>query len=560
MARKRGKEGLWSLVVVLSSALAFWAVPARGQEATSPAAGPRKGVVLRIEQLSATDYELLVDMGKKDGLGNGDRVNVFSRVTLVHPVTRKKVEDLLPVGEATVSSVGERMSTVSVGTARPDRFKVGDVVAAASKAPAEPQPACEISEQALVCPECKEDPEAQALHEAWLDTVGRSVVARQATWGAFLALNPETRFKTQVEAELKWLDDTDALLRRRSEPPAPKVSVRHDALTSVVEGARVRVAVTLESTVSLRRVRVFFRRLGDAPFDSLVMNEASTGYYQADLPQEMTGAKGAIEYFVEAETASGQRVTLIRDAGTPLSVAVEPPAADEPDRAGRCRVSTQAEWADFYLTDPGRDHFWRIEGDLRYTLDLGFLDSFRMGFGVFQGEGGPAEFIEKKQGDPARLVVNYVYFETALALGTDRVTLNPRLVVGDIGDNWGAGEGEPDPLEKMSRDSGDMFGAHLYLRIGREDETNLLLGGSLTSEMGNEAIIKMNLALLDMFPMGVSAVATSFPVGDDYAARLIYELGWRPSDWLEVSGQFGVNMRNIRHIGIGGGFGLAVLW
>jgi hypothetical protein len=176
-----------------------------------------------------------------------------------------------------------------------------------------------------------------------------------------------------------------------------------------------------------------------------------------------------------------------------------------------------------------------------------------MGVGVFEGEGGPAAEVEAEEFVPTRLSLGYVYFEPALSFADGRLSLLPRLVFGSIREKV-----RPDDPYHHSGEG--MFGFHTYLRIGRDTETNLLLGGSLTSEMGNEALIAMNLELLEDVPMGVSAVATSFPVGSDYAARLMYLVGWRPNDRVALEAQFGVNMRNIRHIGIGGGFGVAVSW
>jgi len=129
----------------------------------------------------------------------------------------------------------------------------------------------------------------------------------------------------------------------------------------------------------------------------------------------------------------------------------------------------------------------------------------------------------------------------------------PRLVVGGIQEKALPGE------ENLHR--GDsIFGAHAYLRIGKEEGTNLLFGGSLTQDMGIEALVTMSLAVFEHFPLGVSVAATNLPVAEDYAARMALRLGWRQLDWLSIDALLGLNMRNIRHIGMGTGLGLTFNW
>ncbi len=285
------------------------------------------------------------------------------------------------------------------------------------------------------------------------------------------------------------------------------------------------------------------------------MNLDGDTAWAATVPGEKITMEG-FQYFIEARDVKGRPVPLVGTGYSPRRVEVFEEARPAPSEEGRSRANTSFEWVDFYNGHARQDYFWKIEADYAYHLRLWkFFEAFRMGFGIYQGAGGPTRFIEelaKTGGEPTSIAITYAYFEPEIRLHR-LFSIMPRLLIGGIQEKVVPG--------MESRHAGDgIFGFQTYMRIGEADRTNLLLGISFTEELGMEALIKMSISILDRFPVGVSAAATNMPLNDDYAARLLLHAGWLDLDWMSVYGTFGVNLRNIHHVGMSGGVELSFLW
>jgi hypothetical protein len=507
-----------------------------------PAEGGRTGYVIQVEGV-----EVLVDLGSDSGVVPGDLLRLYSAITIVHPITKKKIDDRILIGTEKVASVGRAVSLVRLEGLSEGRLKVGDyaipVREETRQKAAAPKPAS--------CPACEADPVAKAVHEAWLGTVGKPLPDRLEAWKRFLASNPGTPFRQAVEAEIASLA---ALAERASlpaaveQPAAAAVSSGHFPLTSLLAGRSATVTIAMHSELPVDRVVLLYREGGSKLYKEAPMQVSGDTAWSVRIPDADVKA-GWLEYCIEAVDARGTRIRAFRTAEAPWEVAVTEPPVSRPDRTGRSEAHASFEWVDFYLSNANTDAFWKIEADYAYFLRWGPFRSFRMGFGIFEGRGGSTWNIEHPSAGiaPTRLTISYGYFEPEFSFG-DYFALLPRLVVGGVGERVEHGDSD------RHRGKG-IFGAHAYLRIGRQAGTNLVVGGSFTQEVGIEALAEMNVALVKHFPMGLSASATNLPVGENYGARMTFHVGWKQLDWVAVVARFGVNLRNIRHAGVGGGLG-----
>ncbi|MCO4764160.1 MAG: hypothetical protein KC502_21795, partial [Myxococcales bacterium] len=82
-----------------------------------------EGMLLAIE---AAEY--VIDLGRRDGLTPGTRLQLYRTIRIAHPVTGKKVRDRFSIGFATVSEVSERMAVLQPLTSQKGRLRVGDPV------------------------------------------------------------------------------------------------------------------------------------------------------------------------------------------------------------------------------------------------------------------------------------------------------------------------------------------------------------------------------------------------------------------------------------------------
>lgn len=515
-----------------------------------------EGMVLRIDDLGPGSYELVVDIGRDLGVVEGTELHLFARTRVEHPVTGQVIEDLVPLGAETVIRSGRYLSVIQLETSRRDLYRVGDVVTT-GQTPGNGVMQTAGPTAAAECMPCESDLQALEVHLIWLASIGRSLDERADAWRSYLAIVPDTPFASQIEREIAFLEaagqDRAVLQRERlkekSVSKRPRAS--HRPLAEIPQSMPLSPVLTLSSEAGIQAVTLFYRRQGEKYYAPLPMLPIGDLSHRARIPEEAL-LPGRIEYFIEAVDGSGARIAAFRSAESPHTVRIVPPPVFDSPTEGRSSASLDFEWVDFYLDNPGQDQMWVVEGDLKYRLEHGVFYSLAMGFGIFEGRGGPAELIELGDLDPVKLAVNYVYFEPEISLG-DYLHIIPRFLVGGIQEKKEIG----DPT---IRRSGGVFGFHGYLRIGKERGTNLLVGASVSQEMGNEGIIAMNLDVLENFPIGVSAVATNFPVAEDYAARLLFQIGWEQFDGLSLTAQFGVNMRNIHHLGLSGGLGLVFNW
>jgi hypothetical protein len=503
--------------------------------------------------------EIVVDAGRADGLEPGAKVRLFTSVKMKHPITRKTIVDLIPLAVLNALRVGDGLSVLKPQGKHLGRIKVGDVIRF-RLAPA--IPAEEIQCKVKKCPKCESDPDLKAVHDAWLATLNMPLDKRVSVWNKFLVRHRMNKYSKQVRAEVENLNKLKELVwlgkieqKQRKLEARPKVEVAFVAPDKVQQGSPMTPVIAVVSDQPLAGVSFMWKKAKEPRYHLAQMQPSGDSSYTATLPASAVET-GTLDFFIKATDSRGKALSLAGTAGAPKEVVVEQGHKVRQDRKGRSRASSRVEWVDFYLKEPGADAYWNTEADYAYRLKFKFLHSFRMGFGMYQGQGGVTECIENPEActdtGKVKLAVGYAFFEPELRL-SDKVHILPRLVVGTI-------QEKQDPFSSDRRLGDAMVGFHAYLRVGDEEGTHLLAGGSATEELGTEALLAMNFAVFERVPIGISAMATNFPVNEDYAARLLARVGFKPADWIALETYFGVNMRNIRHLGIGAGAGVTLNW
>src|SRR5258706_14308574 len=173
--------------------------------ASDASAATRRGTILTID-----DGRAIVDLGAKDGLRERAEVRINKRYVLVHPVTKAKIEDELPLGSGRIEKVSERIASVTLGNI--SKAVVGDVVvvevddgAVANGEPAPPAGAYAEGAARVACQPCQRDPEAKKVHEAWSAALQLGAADRKSAWLRFLQANPRSPYRAQVVRELAFL-------------------------------------------------------------------------------------------------------------------------------------------------------------------------------------------------------------------------------------------------------------------------------------------------------------------------------------------------------------------
>jgi hypothetical protein len=526
-----------------SSGLAAAAIFAPLVALADPSPSPeRRGVILRIE-----DGRAIVDLGRKQGVREKMLAHVRKRYVLVHPVTQAKIEDELPLGDAVVERVSESIAAVYLGNVQ--KASVGDAVVVDTPAPPKARPPVRAG-----CAACERDPASMKVHVTWMTALSQDARTRRDTWRTFLHENPKTPYRPHVEREIAFLS---TLLDPTPETPDIQVFGTLASLDRIHAGDPLSPAVILPEAgrEKLRGVYLYYRRAGAPLYAQLEMSPDGDGYYRAEVPANRLSPP-AVEYFVEALDLSGRSRPVFRSASRPWPVEVEAAAARPDDKRGRSEFRFAYQYVDFYLPKSNHDFYWQMDASFTYKVDLGPFAFFRLGFGYFEGYGGEAVRIEQSgAGSPAKLDAlsfGFVYLEPELRLHEYFAVL-PRLVLGQIDRQALAGIDSGQHTARMA-------GGYGFLRIGRREGTNLLLGAGATENAGFETQITMNLALFEKTPLTFSAIVSNFPVQEDIGLILRAGVARQVGDWMEVGATLGFAARNINHAGVSLGTTLAFKW
>lgn len=495
-----------------------------------PAAADRieRGTVVTVE-----GDEIYVDVDRGRGVTPGSPVRFKRRVVLKNPTTGKPLEDELPLGKTALSFAGE---TLSMAAATPDVETVepGDIVEVLVVG-ADPPAAAPTATTV--------DPDAGAMLDLWRASATLGLSARIAGWKDWLSAHPATSVAPQARAYLIDLEHLrDSLLDQAGTEPErgaqPVLDVLlHDPPRQAAPGRSLAVAFATRAPDDIVAAWLHVRRAGDATFRRVELSRDGDGYLRGELPAAAVLGPG-VEYFAEVALRDADVAAAVGTAEAPVAVAVEAPTAADlfVERQGRSRITVQTSYLDFATFDDRdlTDRFVLLESDFLYRLRAGWLHGVRVGFGIFNGEGGYRD----APGAATGLNYGYVEAEARLAPG---VAVMPRLVTGLGPDGIG-------------------FGIEGRVRLGPEEETNLVFEGSRLPDIGFLSGVRLEWRVLRAFPLGFGVAVTDQPAQGDLGVRFSADVGCRVLSWMQPTVRVSIQGRSLEHVGAGAGLGLVFDW
>jgi len=540
-----------------------------GRIASAPQAPERpagEGTIVRV------DRELLVvDLGRDAGFTEGQRVPLWRPITVRHPITGQSLRDRYPLGSVQVYSVGESLTVLRPveGLLRPPA--VGDRVVAPDAIAPPPRPARPARAVAVATPAAataaaatEATPPAttparpavtvaapgvsadeRALLTTFMSTLGRPPEERVLRWNAYLHYHPATPWSDRVRAELDALRAAPPSASAPPPPPAqaqPYPRTRGAVADSLRLGDSARVALQVTG-VAVLGGRVSARRPGAERYTTIALTRDGDGFLRAEIPAALVTLDG-FEYFVEVDVEGGAAVPVLGVADHPLRVAVERGPGDAPNPRGRTRIDLRADYADVGSRTIGSrfvaQRFVLVEGDFLQRLQTRALYGYRVGFGVFNGEGLPL----------SQLAGDALSTPSTVAYGYHELEFSPSEFVhliarGQVGVHRG----------------GLVGGAQARVRIGYEQRTNLVIGGDVLTEVGQKAFFALNFhphARLPMLAQG--EVFNQSIASGDPMFRVVAQVGWRATDWFTVAARGSYQLRNIENGGFGAGLSTTFDW
>ena len=531
------------LAVALTVALAAVAAPARADEIV-------RGVIVKTEA-----REIFVNLGERRGVADGDELRIKRPITLRHPVTRKPVEDWLPIGTATVSRAGASMSMAVLEPALRAQIAIGDLVEVyverddhasvvtpppAAPAPVDPRPLPEV------------DPDTAEVLRLWRTLTGATLDRRISAWEGWLASHATSPHAAAIREDLEVLRaEREAQNPRRPTGAAP-IALAHDAPARATSGRDLQLVFVVDDPAALASAALHYRARGASTYQRTLLTREHGIYLRGAIPAAAVTAPG-VEYFVETARAGGELAEAFASAASPHAVEVDrPPLLTVFDPApGRIRMTVRTTYLDFATFDHRqvdgkdvnrRDRFALAEIDVLYRL-RGPLAGVRAGFGSYQGAGGFADAVWTDANPAPTVGFQYGYVETELSTSDAKVPLGAALrVIAGVGND------------------GFELGGAARVRIGDLARTNLSAGIDGIASIGFVSDLRLEAWPAARLPVGISVGVTDQPGQGDLGVRLATDLGWQARSWVRPTVRLSWQGRTAVHAGIGGGLGLVFDW
>jgi hypothetical protein len=342
-----------------------------------------RGAVVKIEA-----RELYIDLGSSRGVVVGAQLRIKRAITLVHPVTRAKIDDWIPIGSALVTQAGEVLSRAVVGELA-DSVKVGDIAEVlVERTPAvvarAPKPTATV------------DADTADVLGVFAAQVGQPIEVRIAAWERYLSARPRSPYADAVRRDLETL----GALRDQMHPrPAAaraelRVAVAHDAPQVAAIAAPIPVVFVLRDPERVASAYLHFRTAGAPTFAAVLLARDHDRYLRGAVPAEVVQPPG-VEYFVEVSAPDGTTGLAIGAPAQPVAVAVAAaPVVDKfGSTPGRSTARLAFDYMDFATFDrrggDRTDTLVHATADFTYRM-ASFVESLGVGYGVYAGTGGSA--------------------------------------------------------------------------------------------------------------------------------------------------------------------------
>ena len=507
-----------------------------------------EGTIIQVSQ-----QEVIVDLGHRQGVPKGATLKVFRRLEVRHPVSGEAIVDRFPIGALPLEQVGELLSIATERGGLQRMPSVGDhVIYEIADPTKEPPP--EAAEVVAVGRTLEE----QSLNKIFHDGLGTPLKYRVVLYEEHLLAFPEGAHNKKVIAELQTLYRFNENLKTLEAELVERSAAVPDtfSLTTKVVGPLhattddvILFDVSVRERAQVALVRLIIKRPNLEMLETLEMLPNGDFNWSVALPDDWR-SEGEFRWFTEIVLTDGSLHRGGGDARGIRTFTLTEIVPDVPDQRRRSTLHTEFAYVDFWY-EGNSDAYFRFDTNIRYLVDWGIVRAFRMGFGVFQGEGGSVEELEEggedgEGGEGRERNVNYGYSELEFAFH-DLAGIALRL---SIGGHHETAEGTAEGLFGFSGD----------LRIGREDGTRLLLGGAFTQQLGNEGWLHLVLEEVERVPMDLGVVVTNLPVDADLGVSLFYGAGFRINNFIAIHARVGWNARTINHFGFTGGGSTVLTW
>jgi hypothetical protein len=530
--------------LTITAGVLLLAAPARADSILS-------GSIIKVDH-----QEIYINVGRARGLDDGAELRLKRKVSLRHPITRKPVQDWIPIGAATITQAGDRMSRAVIGELV-GAVKVGDlaeayVVEDVAEPPA-PAPAPTPPPAPEPTPESPIDRATRDVLAAFAALSGASLDARIATWERYQSTHPDSPFRAAVDtdlSQLRALRETIAPDPTRITRDAAPVAISHAAPTRTAPATAVPLVFVIDQPALVASGWLHYRAAGERTYRRVLLRREHDRYLRGAIPAAAVQL-GAVEYFVEITTPRGDGGVAVATPEQPRRVAIDPPTIANrfEARPGRTELTLSFMYLDFANLDrrdgdrTDREYF--AELDVRYRLAEpgrgGLFKAIGAGYGVFAGKGGSDSVWLPDEPIPST-GFNYGYADVEIGGAAGRI---PIALAGRVM----AGVGK----------AGFEAGFEVRGRIGADDGTHLSATARNLDTIGFLSDLRLGTRPRPRLPIGVAVGVLDQPAEGDLAVRLGVDAGYvigPVAPTLRVSWQG----RSIDHGGVGGGLALAFRW
>jgi hypothetical protein len=537
--------------------------------------------------LAVDGKDIYVDLGARDGVGSGAKLELLHEITAKDPRTGAVLRDQFALGTLVVDRAGEGVAVAHADDALAKRVMTGDGVRLVSSKKKYVDPWAEQvaeSKQAVLAAQggAPGIDHAGLARAAWQDTLGQAPEQRIARWQQLLKDDPDTPYRKAIDGEMMSLRDQiaqreAALAAAKAVSPElrrPRISElvaalavgNEPILAPVVEHALPNQPIDLAflTRSPIQHAWLFARPAGAVGYTRSELVRDGDAYLRGAIaPELVTGER--VEWYVES---AGQGA-VIGSPEQPMAISVDKPVAEEPPQPDRSHVDLHVDYVDFDgRLQKGFDQYYQAEADFTYRF-LHPVYSVQLGFGTLSGTGGPKDIINAHPADCTQdgvyycrhVTFSYVYTELEFELRR-AVHLMLRPQVGQLTTDTMPGS---DGSRCQGRDTTGCelltgFGGRARLRLGDEMGTNLVIGASFTKNVGTLLEAAYHWLPTPAVPVQVMVQVTDEPVPQDFGVRLIGDVGVRRFGWFFPSVRVSYQARDIHHAGVSGGMAMNFDW
>ncbi len=543
---------------------------------------------------------IYVDLGARDGVGAGTRLELLHEVTVRDPRSGQTLRDHFALGRLEVVKSGDKISVAHAGKKLAKRVMVGDHVQVASALRTFSDPWAEqvAASKGLSLPTPTPPPtpggkaidHVELVRAAWEDTLGKPLDIRVARWLALLEADPQTPYRAAVQREIASLKaqerERDAALARakssRSGDLGPRIA-RLAAAVSTNELAPLVVA-KIDRAIPNRPIELGFlvahpgaltgawlyvRAPGAPGFKRIAVVADGDAYLRATIDAGLVRSPG-IDWYVEAIDSEGDATSVLGSRSSPNRITVDPEVIEAPIEMGRSHVDAHVDYVDFDGgLDKGFDQYYQAEADFTYRF-LHPVHAVRIGFGTLSGTGGPKDVIDASpdcMDDTGtfrcrQVTFSYVYTELEFRLRPNvAFMVRPQAGVLTTDTSSGTDAGRCVGGSDIAGCEFDTdFGLRARLRLGEETSTNLVLGAGFTQGVGTLLEAAYHWLPAAKLPVQLTVQVTDMPVPENFGVRLIGDVGYRPVSWFYPSLRLSYQARDIDHAGVSGGLAMNFDW